>query len=188
MTVHLIALGANLAVSRAANARKIACVARLLTFGAQCVTMSHLYSTPAWPPSSGPDFVNAVLALRLPLTPEAMLARLHRLERWAGRVRGARWGARVLDLDLLASGALVRPTPAGQRAWAALDAQRQAARAPDTLILPHPRLADRGFVLIPLCDVAPDWRHPLTGRTARAMRDALPAQARREIRRLATPL
>ncbi|MEM8850675.1 MAG: 2-amino-4-hydroxy-6-hydroxymethyldihydropteridine diphosphokinase [Pseudomonadota bacterium] len=187
MRLHLIALGANLGFSRGSNARKVAAAAgRLAAFGRKSA-LSGLYSTPAWPPASGPDYVNAVLALWSTALPEAMLARLHRQESAAGRTRDVRWSARILDLDLLATGRAVRPSPPEQRAWAGLAAGDQAAATPDRLILPHPRMADRAFVLVPLCDVAPDWRHPLTGRSARTMRDALPAKDRRQIRPLAMP-
>ncbi|MEM7641396.1 MAG: 2-amino-4-hydroxy-6-hydroxymethyldihydropteridine diphosphokinase [Pseudomonadota bacterium] len=187
MRLHLIALGANLGFSRRANARKVAAAAaRLGALGRQA-TLSGLYATPAWPPASGPDYVNAVVAVWSTAAPEAMLERLHRLETAAGRTRNVRWSARILDLDLLATGCAVRPSPSGQRAWVDMSPGDQAAATPDRLILPHPRLADRAFVLVPLCDVAPDWRHPLTGRSARAMRNALPGEARRQIRRLAMP-
>jgi 2-amino-4-hydroxy-6-hydroxymethyldihydropteridine diphosphokinase len=63
----------------------------------------------------------------------------------------------------------------------------ERARVPDRLILPHPRLSERAFVLIPLADVAPDWRHPLTGRSVAAMAAALPAARRAEVRALRDP-
>ncbi|MEM7488752.1 MAG: 2-amino-4-hydroxy-6-hydroxymethyldihydropteridine diphosphokinase [Pseudomonadota bacterium] len=187
MRLHLIALGANLGLTPEANKRKIASAARKMASWTSCGVLSRFYKTPAWPPASGPDFVNAVMALRAPIPPEAMLDRLHHLERAAGRRRGMRWGARVLDLDLLACDGMVLPSRQVQRFWAGLSPAAQAERVPDRLILPHPRLADRAFVLVPLCDVAPGWRHPVTGRTARAMRDALPARIRREIRPLRSP-
>jgi 2-amino-4-hydroxy-6-hydroxymethyldihydropteridine diphosphokinase len=186
MTLHLIALGANLGPVPAADAARIRRAARRLAAGARSAQLSRLYATPAWPPGLGPPFVNAVVAMHSPVAPERLLERLHAMERSAGRLRVARWGVRGLDLDLLASGAMVRPSAAGQAAWRDLMPSRQAHEAPDDLILPHPRLQDRAFVLEPLCDVAPGWRHPLTGRTASAMRDALPAAARAGIRPIAS--
>lgn len=152
-------------------------------FGAS-VRFSSPYATPAWPPGIGPDFVNAAAVFRADLGPAAVLDRLHRIEARFGRTRSVRWGARVLDLDLVASDALVRPDDATLRAWMRLPAEEQGREAPSGLLLPHPRLQDRGFVLIPMAEVAPGWRHPLTGRSIRAMADALPVQARHGIRRL----
>lgn len=82
----------------------------------------------------------------------------------------------MMDLDLIALGQNVLPDPDTQTAWARLPMDEAARRTPDQLILPHPRLADRGFVLVPLADIAPDWRHPQTGQTVLQMRDARPAQ------------
>ncbi|MEL6585479.1 MAG: 2-amino-4-hydroxy-6-hydroxymethyldihydropteridine diphosphokinase [Pseudomonadota bacterium] len=185
MTVHLIALGANSRESRTANARNVARAGQALRarFGT-ATKLSSLYATPAWPPSSGPDFVNAAAYLRADISATQMLAALHQIEGRFGRVRGVRWGVRSLDLDLLASGQRVLPDVATSSYWRALPPNRQRVDAPETLILPHPRLQDRGFVLIPLSEVAPQWRHPLTGRSVAAMNVALPARARAGIRRL----
>ena len=126
-----------------------------------------------FPPGSGPDFVNACCLVGTGLPPDALLSRLHGIEAALGRERIVRWGARTVDLDLLAVGDLVLPDRATQDRWRDLPPDRQTREAPDTLILPHPRLQDRGFVLIPLADILPSWRHPVTGLTVSAMRDAL---------------
>jgi 2-amino-4-hydroxy-6-hydroxymethyldihydropteridine diphosphokinase len=119
------------------------------------------------PPSDQPWYANAVIEVATRFDPVALLGILHGIEREFGRERGAPNAARVLDLDLLAhSGEPVR------------------AAAPE---LPHPRLHERGFVLLPLSDVAPDWRHPLLGRTVRELLADLPAEETAEIRRLAGP-
>lgn len=149
-------------MSAAANARSVAHAIRLLP--GRSVARSRLFRTPAWPPGSGPGFVNAAVVLWSPVPPMRLLARLHAIEARAGRVRGLRWSARVLDLDLLASGARVLPDRATQAIWRQLSPERQAREAPGRLILPHPRLQDRAFVLIPLAEVAAAWRHPVTGR------------------------
>ena len=103
-----------------------------------------------------------------------MLSRLHEIETRHGRVRQARWGARTLDLDLIFCGDRVLPDPDVWRDWAGLSPERQAAEAPAQLILPHPRMQDRGFVLIPLSEIAPGWRHPVTGLNVADMAKALP--------------
>ncbi|TFL17460.1 2-amino-4-hydroxy-6-hydroxymethyldihydropteridine diphosphokinase [Jannaschia formosa] len=185
MTLHLVALGANAGVSRAANARRVSrAMGVLAALFPGRVAGSALYATPAWPPASGPEFVNAAMSIRAPLPPARMLALLHRVEARLGRVRGRRWGERKLDLDLLASGAAVRPDEVTQSRWRRLAPDRQRVETPQQLILPHPRLQDRAFVLIPLAEIAPGWRHPLTGRSVAEMVAALPAAARRDIRPL----
>lgn len=100
-----------------------------------------------------------------------------------GRQRdGSRWGARGIDIDLLAMGDQVAPNAAVQDEWRGLAPDRQQATAPDRLILPHPRMQDRAFVLVPLADVAPQWRHPRTGASVAEMLAALPAAERDALR------
>ena len=118
--------------------------------------------------------MNACAILHTGLAAPDLLALLHGVEAGLGRVRdGNRWAARGIDLDLLALDGEVRPHAEAQRHWRELPPDRQRVEAPAELILPHPRLQDRGFVLAPLHDIAPLWRHPLTGATVREMLDAL---------------
>lgn len=183
--VILVALGAN-AMSQAGSPRETlhAVIAELPAHGLPVVAASRLYSSPAFPPGAGPDFVNAVVRIASEAPPESLLQTLHRLESRFGRTRDIRWGPRTLDLDLLACGGLIRPDAATLRHWIDLPAGRQTTETPDRLLLPHPRLQDRGFVLVPLMDVAPGWRHPLTGLTVARMLAALPQAGRAEVRRL----
>ncbi len=114
----------------------------------ELVGASSLYRTaPVGGPPGQADYLNAVMALEpAPPDPEALLGELLGLEARQGRARTVRWAARTLDLDLLAWDDLV------------LDTAR--------LTLPHPRMAERPFVLAPLCELAPGWRHPVTHRSA----------------------
>jgi 2-amino-4-hydroxy-6-hydroxymethyldihydropteridine diphosphokinase len=146
--------------------------------------VSSYYQNPAWPPGAGaPDYVNAVLRVAGEGGPERLLADLHAIEAAAGRTRGARDQSRTLDLDLLAWGELVLPDAATAGRW--VDAKGDDRRAmPDRLILPHPRMHERAFVLVPLAEVAPDWRHPILGKTAADLRDALPGAALAGLRAL----
>jgi len=179
--LHLVALGANLpSAAGPPRATLAAALEAIAARGLEVAARSRWYRTPAFPAGSGPDFVNAAVALRGDMEPRAVLATLHAVERELGRVRGRRWEPRVCDLDLLASGDRVLLDAAAARAWMAAAPDRPAA-APPELVLPHPRLHERAFVLRPLADVAPDWRHPLSGATVAQMLAALPAEASRGI-------
>ncbi|WP_259945572.1 2-amino-4-hydroxy-6-hydroxymethyldihydropteridine diphosphokinase [Jannaschia sp. W003] len=152
--------------------------ARLRRLWGPGLRVSQPWRTPPWPPGAGgADFVNAVAVLPRLVPPERALAQLHGIEAAMGRVRRERWGARLIDLDLVAAGRLVRPDAAAQARWRRLDGARRRA-VPGGLVLPHPRLGERAFVLLPLAEVAPRWRDPVTGRTARALAAALPLAER----------
>lgn len=145
----LVALGANLPDEHGREARETLRAA-LDTLAAQpdirLAAASRLWESAPVPMSDQPWFVNAVAAVETALPPRALLDRLHGIEAAFGRVRRIRWEARVLDLDLIAYDDLVC-------------GDDQASG----LVLPHPRLAERAFVLRPLSDIAPDWHHPATG-------------------------
>ena len=154
-----VGLGANLPSVVYGEARHTltAAVARLGRSGVEIVGRSPWYRTAPVPASDQPWFVNGVVAVATALAPEALLALLQQVETGLGRRREARWGARVIDLDLLAYHDLVID-PGGD---------------PVALCLPHPRLHERAFVLRPLLDLAPDWRHPVSGRSAAELLAAL---------------
>jgi 2-amino-4-hydroxy-6-hydroxymethyldihydropteridine diphosphokinase len=150
--------------------------------GVVTLRRSRSFATPAFPVGAGPDFANACLLVESDLTPEALLALLHQIEAEMGRVRIKRWGQRVIDIDLLAAGGQVLPDRNTVAHWMALPPEHQARVAPEQLIVPHPRLHQRGFVLVPLAEVAPDWVHPLTGQSVRTMLEALDPAEIAEIR------
>ena len=183
----LIALGANLPQEgRAPMATLALALADLSVGGLVPLRTSSMYATPCFPAGAGPDYVNAASMLQVPPGWDAarVLALLHDIEHRHGRTRDTRWGMRTLDLDLIALGDQVLPDRATWDLWHDLPPADQARIAPDRLILPHPRLQDRAFVLVPLADVAPDWRHPATGRSVAEMLAALPDEARAEVVRL----
>ena len=93
-----------------------------------------------------------------------------------GRERVQRWGQRTLDLDLIASGDLVLPNGEIHQYWRDLPLEQQMSTAPDQLVLPHPRMQDRAFVLVPMAKIAPDWVHPVLKQSVLEMLDALPEQ------------
>jgi 2-amino-4-hydroxy-6-hydroxymethyldihydropteridine diphosphokinase len=184
----LVALGGNLAGPFGPPEETIrAAIKEIAAEIAPVAAASPLYRTPCFPAGAGPDYVNAAVRLEGGGDPAALLAALHAVEARHGRARKQRWGMRTLDLDLLAVGDLVMPDPATQAAWRALPPDLQQMRSPDALILPHPRLQDRAFVLVPLADVAPEWVHPLLGLSVTAMRDLLPSSERDEVRVLDHP-
>jgi 2-amino-4-hydroxy-6-hydroxymethyldihydropteridine diphosphokinase len=138
-----VGLGANLGDAVEAVIAALQAMDRLP--GTHCVARSSVWrSAPI--DATGPDFVNAVAELRSTLSPEALLDELLALEAAHGRERPFRNAPRRLDLDLLAYGDRVVDSP--------------------RLILPHPRLHERAFVLEPLSEVAPDWFHPKLGALA----------------------
>ena len=150
--------------------------------------VSDLYATAAFPAGSGPDFVNAVVALQTDLAPLGLLAALHSIEAEAGRARVERWGQRTLDLDMLALGDAVLPDLNTFSWWRDMPLEQQLQVAPKELILPHPRLQERGFVLVPLAQIAPDWTHPVLGQTAAKLCAGLPAEQRADVRRIGPPV
>jgi 2-amino-4-hydroxy-6-hydroxymethyldihydropteridine diphosphokinase len=183
----LVAFGANLPFDGGAPAETILrAVDALGEEGLTLLGLSRLFATPCFPAGAGPDYVNAAAALQTDAADDlaSIMARLHAVEARFGRKRLQRWGMRTLDMDLLAVGDSVLPDGETQDRWRLMPAEAQIRATPDRLILPHPRLQDRAFVLVPLADVAPDWVHPRTGLTVREMLAALPAADREAVKPL----
>ncbi len=183
----IVAFGANLPVGGSLPDKTIsASFSALCEIGLTLVSLSKLYVTPCFPAGAGPDYVNAAATICYPSEwrPEDLLAALHRVEAQFGRSRQARWGMRTLDIDLIAIGDAVLPDPATLRQWIDLPADHQRCEAPVQLILPHPRLQDRAFVLIPIADIMPNWRHPLLNLTIRDLLAALPEKDREDVREI----
>lgn len=192
-TECLIAVGSNLSHEGLSPFQIVdACLPALAKQGFSDIKSSGYYVTEAFPQGSGPDFVNAAVrafhAGGDAAAARAALGALHALEARFGRQRALRWGPRTLDLDLIAYGDLVLPDAATQDRWRGLGAAAQRVEVPDRLILPHPRLAERAFVLVPLAEVAPDWRDPRGGPTIAAMCAALPAGERAGVRPFVRPV
>jgi 2-amino-4-hydroxy-6-hydroxymethyldihydropteridine diphosphokinase len=152
----LLGLGANLGDPVAQLARAVA----LLRGQAGVDAVSSVWRTQPQGYDGQPDFYNLVVAGAWAGTAEALLEVALGVERALGRVRSFANAPRVIDVDVLALGDRVVRTPA--------------------LVLPHPRMHARGFVLHPLDEVAPDWRHPILGRTARELLNGPPGAQRVE--------
>ena len=155
----LVALGANLAgPAGSPRAQLEAALAAFASRGIAILARSSWWRSPAWPDRGDPPFVNGVVAVRTVLDPEALLRALHDIERALGRERGRANAPRSIDLDLLDFEGILR----------------QGGSPPE---LPHPRLAGRAFVLHPLAEIAPGWRHPVTGLSVSALLAGLPPGA-----------
>ena len=181
---YLIALGSNLGSQVGdPNATLAAAFASLRDAGLTPIRISRFFATPCFPAGQGPDYVNACSALRplKSLTEYEILQKLHEIEAKFGRARIQRWGSRTLDLDLIAAGDRVLPDAVTHATWRDLPPADQRTAAPDQLILPHPRMHERAFVLVPLRDVAPQWQHPILRQTVAQLCDALPAADRAEV-------
>lgn len=186
----LIAFGANLPFEGARPETTLERARQALAEeGLAAQSFSRLFSTPCFPAGAGPDYVNAAAVIDVPAESDAasILARLHAVEARFGRERVQRWGMRTLDIDLLAMGDSVLPDAKTQDLWRNLPPEAQAREAPTGLILPHPRMQDRAFVLVPLADVAPDWVHPRLGQSVRQMLAALPMADREAVKPLMKP-
>ena len=144
-----VALGGNLGDVKATLS------AALEPLGAlgQVVQKSSLYRTMPWGLLEQPEFLNAALELHTALEPLELLEALLEIERQFGREHAQRWGPRTLDLDLLSVGVQVL----------------ESAK----LALPHPRMLERAFVLIPLLEIAPHWTHPVSGESGRTALEKL---------------
>lgn len=184
----LLALGANLPSIWGNPAKTLTkAIGRLSECIGTEVEFRRFYVAPAVPAGCGPDFVNTVVRLETGEAPENVLGICHKIENEARRVRDNRWAPRTLDIDLIACDQEIRPDLAGFQTWRTLPMGEQMRQAPDTLILPHPRMQDRAFVLVPMNDVAPDWRHPVLGQTTAEMLAALPEAERLAIRPYENP-
>jgi 2-amino-4-hydroxy-6-hydroxymethyldihydropteridine diphosphokinase len=153
VTICALSLGSNVG-NRLENIRK---AVELLDNGTCKITArSEVYETPPWGVESQPRFLNACVLLETGLSPHALLAETQTVEREVGRVERERWGPREIDIDILTYG--------------------NAALSDEKLTIPHPRLGERAFVLVPLSDISRDFVHPSDGTSI----DAFLAQTGRE--------
>ncbi|MDM9380237.1 2-amino-4-hydroxy-6-hydroxymethyldihydropteridine diphosphokinase [Chlorogloeopsis sp. ULAP01] len=136
-----IALGSNMGDSHAILEAALETLAR--TPGIILKAKSHWYKTKAVGPPQ-PDYLNGCAILQVDILPQLLLEILLDIEKKSGRIREERWGPRLLDLDLLLYDDLILDTP--------------------NLQIPHPRMQERAFVLVPLAEIAPDWIEPISGR------------------------
>lgn len=110
---------------------------------------SKIYRSQAWGVEDQPEFLNQVLSLTTVMNAREVLQQIHKVETLLGRVREQRWGARVIDIDILYF-------------------DREVIQLPD-LQIPHPYIQERNFTLLPLCEIAPDYLHPVFKKTNRTL-------------------
>ena len=158
----LIALGANLPSRYGSSANTIAAAqSKLEELGVKIQRRSRIWLSAPVPASDQPWYHNAVVAVQTELKPDGLMAVLHAVEQDFGRIRtGERNEARLLDLDIIA--------------YKALQMDEEG------LVLPHPRLHERAFVLMPLLDIDPDWCHPTLNMSVQEMIESLPADQKAE--------
>lgn len=158
-TSYLIATGSNRRHHRHGGPAGVlaAAEAALLAEGIEIVARAPVFATAALGPA-GRSFANGALLVETMLEPDELLDLLKAIERNFGRRPGRRWGPRVLDLDIIL--------------WS------EGSFAEDGICVPHPGFRERGFVLDPLCRIAPDWIDPLSGRSVRQLRARLDRRRR----------
>jgi 2-amino-4-hydroxy-6-hydroxymethyldihydropteridine diphosphokinase len=157
----LIALGANLPSPAGGPQQTLeAALDRLEAGGIHIAARSRWYRTAPVPASDQPWFVNGVARVETALEPLPLLARLRQIEQAFGRQRTVANAARTLDLDII-------------------DYDNRVENMPE-LTLPHPRMQDRAFVLLPLAEIAPGWRHPTRSETVESLISALPGAQKAE--------
>ena len=157
----LIALGANLSSAAGGPQQTLeAALKRLEASGVQVTARSRWYRTAPVPVSDQPWFVNGVARVETKLDPAALLVLLRQVEQEFGRQRSVPNAARTLDLDIVDYDGRVVNTA--------------------ELTLPHPRMHDRAFVLLPLAEIAPTWRHPILGKSLESLISALPPEQKAE--------
>jgi 2-amino-4-hydroxy-6-hydroxymethyldihydropteridine diphosphokinase len=153
-----LGLGANLGDRHANIQRALA----LLAPACGPFVCASIYVAPPWGDLDQPEFLNTVARGATRLGPERLLGRVKETEAVVGRTPTRRWGPRVIDVDILSYGEAVIDRP--------------------QLQVPHPRLHERGFVLVPLAEIAPLWRHPVLGKSAAELLAALAPAERADIR------
>ena len=162
MIKYYIALGSNLETE---NMDRLEILNKALEyfpmFSISLVKVSSFWESKSYPNKNQPNFINAVSEVQSILNPHQTLCSLKKIEIILGRKVNSRWGSRVLDLDILASGSLILPNLRIFNKWLKMPLEKQIQNQPNQLILPHPRIQDRLFVLKPLSEIDPSWIHPV---------------------------
>ena len=154
---------------------------KLRSKGFNILEQSKSYCSESFPNKNDPKYLNGCLKIEVDLEPTEVLRQLKHIERRMGRLPGERWGARICDLDLLSVDSLVYPNIQIFNYWRNLCFKRQEKEKPNELLLPHPRIQDRAFVLRPLLDIAPNWKHPVLHLTVEEMFEHISKEKKRAV-------
>ncbi|WP_419904121.1 2-amino-4-hydroxy-6-hydroxymethyldihydropteridine diphosphokinase [Kiloniella sp.] len=155
----IIALGANLESPKYGLPLQTcqAALSRLAELGLKITQCSRWLKSAPVPISDDPWYVNGVAEVETELSPDELLSLLHRVEEEFGRIRTVPNAPRILDLDLIAYHDVI-------------------SHPNDDLVLPHPRMHERAFVLLPLMDINEEWKHPVLGKTAKELAETIPTE------------
>ena len=166
MKKYFIAIGSNLETQ---NLSRLEVINNALGYFPQfnifLIKVSSFWESRSYPDITQPNFINAVSEVHSDLNPYEILHELKTIEKKMGRKNNTRWGSRVLDLDIISAGSIILPNNFVFNKWLTMPLQKQIKNQPNELILPHPRIQDRLFVLNPLNEVAPHWTHPVFNKT-----------------------
>jgi len=167
MKKYFIALGSNMETQNLSRLEIInIALGYLSQFKIILIKVSSFWESRSYPDRSQPNFINAVAEVQSELNPYQILLTLKNIEKKMGRKNSARWEKRVLDIDIISSGSIILPNSFEFNKWLKMPLHKQIKIKPYELILPHPRIQDRLFVLKPLDEVDPNWTHPVLNKTS----------------------
>ena len=179
MTKCLISFGANLSGPFGSPYETLLRVFQeLILRGFVIERKSKPYSSLAFPNPTDPKFLNCCLKISVNCDALSLLNCLKSIEVKMGRQKNYRWSSRTCDLDLLSFGDEVRPNNEILGYWLRMPLREQIAQTPMQLLLPHPRIQDRAFILKPLLEIAAGWKHPILNLSVKELFDSLPKEQR----------
>tara|TARA_Y100000746_G_scaffold222184_1_gene222357 strand:+ start:2596 stop:3165 length:570 start_codon:yes stop_codon:yes gene_type:complete len=180
-----VAFGGNINSSHGEPRATISAALKMLESTSLTVLKtSGFYSTPAVPEGSGPSFINVVAKISTNFNAYELLNKFHMIENEFDRRRIKRWSPRSIDIDLLTLENQVLPSTVEFLRWATLNIDRQLLETPKSLVLPHPRLHHRAFVLLPLNEIDKTWVHPVFKKSVNQMFEELEPDAYKNIKLL----
>ena len=170
MLSYNIALGANINSSFGSPFETLKiCIEKLETLNIKVNKISHWYESIAFPDPLDPPFINCCLNILTNYKPLELLDCFKKIEEDFGRKDEKRWKSRVCDIDILSQEQQISPNLSTFNFWYKMKLEKQKIKKPNKLIIPHPRIQDRDFVLIPLFDVAENWVHPVFKKNIKSM-------------------